>query len=65
MKKYNPFDNDGDKQLPVSFSKRFTSIANDVVNPETEAEVGRKMLIILDGLPVTSAMELKFMGQAL
>ncbi|KAM6992309.1 uncharacterized protein LKV04_008361 [Tautogolabrus adspersus] len=56
----NPFDQDRDKQLLVSFSTGFTSTAGDTVNAETAAEVGRVMQIKLDGQSVTSTMEVKF-----
>ena len=54
----NPFDRD--KKLLVSFSTGFTSTANDAVNAERAAEVGREMQIKLDGQSVTSTMEVKF-----
>ena len=59
----NPFDRD--KKLLVSFSTGFTSTANDAVNAERAAEVGREMQIKLDGQSVTSTMEVKFKVQAL
>ena len=49
----------------MSFSTGFTSIANDAVNAERAAEVGREMQKKLDGQPVTSTMEVKFKVQAL
>ncbi|KAG7255643.1 hypothetical protein CRUP_008469 [Coryphaenoides rupestris] len=61
----NPFDHDRDKQLLVSFSTGFTSTADDTVNAERVAEVGREMQIKLDGQSVTSTMEVKFKVQAL
>jgi len=38
LEENNPFDHDRDKQLLVSFSTGFTSIANDGVNAERAAE---------------------------
>ncbi|KAJ8385110.1 hypothetical protein AAFF_G00192510 [Aldrovandia affinis] len=61
----NPFDHDRDKQLLVSFSTGFTSTADDAVNAERAAKVGREMQIKLDGQSVTSTMEVKFKVQAL
>ena len=49
----------------VSFSTGFTSTANDAVNAERAAEVGREMQTKLDGQSVTSTMEVKFKVQAL
>ena len=43
LEESNPFDLDRDKQFPVSFSKGFTSTADDVINAERAAEVERKM----------------------
>ncbi len=48
----NPFDQDRDKKLLVSFSTGFTSTANDAVNAERAAEVGREMQTKLDGQSV-------------
>jgi len=42
LEESNPFDH-RDKQLLVSFSTRYTSTANDEVNAERAAEVGREM----------------------
>ncbi len=39
----NPFDQDRDKELLVSFSTGFTSTRDDPVNAERAAEVGREM----------------------
>ena len=50
--------------LLVSFST-FTSTADDAVNAERAAEVGREMQINLDGKSVTSTMQVKFNVQAL
>ena len=61
----NPFDKDRDKKLLVSFSTGFTSTANDAVNAERAAEVGREMQTKMDGQSVTSTMEVKFKVQAL
>lgn len=61
----NPFDHNRDRQLLVSFSTGFTSTANDAVNAERAAEVGREMQKKLDGKSVTSTMEVKFKVQAL
>lgn len=61
----NPFDHNRDRQLLVSFSTGFTSTANDAVNAERAAEVGREMQKKLDGQSVTSTMEVKFKVQAL
>ena len=61
----NPFDKVRDKKLLVSFSTGFTSTANDAVNAERAAEVGREMQTKLDGQSVTSTMEVKFKVQAL
>ena len=52
-------------QLLVSFSTGFTSTANDQVNAERAAEVGREMQKKLDGQSVTSSMEVKFKVQPL
>ena len=43
LEENNPFDLDHDKQLLVSFSTGFPSTADDVVNAEKVAEIGRKM----------------------
>ena len=64
------FDQDRDRQLLVSqlfvsFSTGFTSTANDQVNAERAAEVGREMQKKLDGQSVTSSMEVKFKVQPL
>ena len=61
----DPFDQDRDRQLLVSFSTGFTSTANDQVNAETAAEVGGEMQKKLDGQSVTSTMEVKFKVQPL
>jgi len=62
----DPFDHGRDKQLLVSFSTGFTSTADDAVNAERAAEVGREMHVKLDGgQSVTSTMEVKFKVQAL
>ena len=61
----DPFDQDRDRQLLVSFSTGFTSTANDLVNAERAAEVGREMQKKLDGQSVTSTMEVKFKVQPL
>ena len=65
LEENNPFDLDHDKQLLVSFSTEFTSTADDAVNAERVAEVGREMQINLDGKSVTSTMQVKFKVQAL
>ena len=65
LEENNPFDLDRGKQLLVSFSTGFTSTADDAVNPERAAEVGREMQINLDGKSVTSTMQVKFKVQAL
>ena len=51
LKENNLFNLDRDKQLQLlaSFSTVFTSIADDAVNAERAAEVGRVMQINLDG----------------
>ncbi|KAE8291497.1 hypothetical protein D5F01_LYC11105 [Larimichthys crocea] len=61
----NPFDQDRDKELLVSFSTGFTSTRDDPVNAERAAEVGREMQIKLDGRSATSTMEVKLKVQAL
>ena len=45
----NPFDHSQDKKMLVSFSTGFTSNANDAVNAERAAEIGREMQKKLDG----------------
>jgi len=61
----NPFDLDRDKQLLISFSTGFTSTADDAVNSERAAAVGREMQINLDGKSATSSMQVKFKVQPL
>ena len=61
----DPFDHERDKQLLVSFSTGFVSTADDAVNAEKAAEVGREMQVKLDGQSVTSTMEVKLKVQAL
>ena len=61
----NPFDHDRDRLLLVSFSTGLTSTANDAINAERAAEVGREMQKKLDGQSATSTMEVKFKVQAL
>ncbi|KAE8297839.1 hypothetical protein D5F01_LYC02310 [Larimichthys crocea] len=61
----NPFDQDRDKELLMSFSTGFTSTRDDPVNAERTAEVGREMQIKLDGRSATSTMEVKLKVQAL
>ena len=65
LEENNPFNHDRDKQFLVSFSTGFTSTANDGVNAERAAEVGREMQKKMDAQPVTSTMEVKFKVQAL
>ena len=60
-----PFDHEQDKQLLVPFSTGFVSTADDAVNAEKAAEVGREMQVKLDGQSVTSTMEVKLKVQAL
>jgi len=43
LEENNPFDLDRDKQLLISFSTGFTSTADDAVNAERAAAVGREM----------------------
>ena len=57
LEENNPFNHDRDNQLLVSFSTGFTSTANDGVNAERAAEVGREMQKKMDAQPVTSTME--------
>jgi len=47
LEENNPFDLDQDKQLLISFSTGFTSTADDAVNAERAAAVGREMQINL------------------
>ncbi|KAE8301169.1 hypothetical protein D5F01_LYC01334 [Larimichthys crocea] len=61
----NPFDQDRDKELLVSFSTGFTSTRDDPVNAERAAEVGREIQIKLGGRSATSTMEVKLKVQAL
>lgn len=61
----NPFDDQRDKNMLVSFSTGFTSTGDDPVNAERAAEVGREMQKNLDGQSVTSTMEVKSKVQAL
>ena len=65
LEENNPFNHDRDNQLLVSFSTGFTSTANDGVNAERAAEVGREMQKKMDAQPVTSTVEVKFKVQAL
>ena len=43
LEENNPFNYDRNNQLLMSFSRGFTSIANDGVNAERAAEIVRKM----------------------
>ncbi len=61
----DPFDQDRDIKLLVSFSTGFTSTENYQVNAEKAAEIGREMHKKLDRKSVTSTMEVKFKVQAL
>lgn len=61
----DPFDNDRDKELLVSFSTGFTSTGDEAVNAERAAEVGMEMPIKLDGQSVTSTMVVKSKIKAL
>ena len=56
----NPFDDNRDKNLLVSFSTGFTSTADDTVNAEIAIKVGREMQTKLDEKSVTSTMEVRF-----
>ena len=62
LEEYSPFDLDQDKQLLISFSTGSTSTADDEVNAERAAAVGREMQINLDGKSVIS---MKFKVQPL
>ena len=56
----NPFDDNRDKNLLVSFSTGFTSTADDAVNAEIEIKFEREMQTKLDGKSVTSTVEVRF-----
>jgi len=65
LEENNPSNYGRYKQLLGSFSTGFTSTANDEVNAERAAEVGREMQKKLDKQSVTSTMEVKFKIKAL
>ena len=60
-----PFDNDQDKESLFSFSTGFISTRDDSVNAEKAAEVGMDVQIKLDGLSVTSSMDVQSKVKAL
>ena len=57
LEENNPFNLDCDKQFLVSFSTRFTSNTDDVVDTKRAAEVGREMQINLEGKSLASTMQ--------
>jgi len=65
LEENNPFDLDQDKQLLISFSTEFISTANDAVNAERAATIGREMQVNLDGKSKTFSIQVKFTVQPL